>query len=244
MLEYDEDEYSSDESSPSSPQAVLESGCVQTNPALSGLNTEQLTLVYAITLARKMGMELCTCPAKLRCKVCLNCMDTHCVCKCLQQHGQQKQVSTGGAQVTLIEDVARFLAGKSGRNPTPQQREYLASRCSVCHTSVSAVTGGLVQCEHCSITYHVSCLQILADNAPDGPWFCKSCFPQGEYLYYPPLKAISLTAIDRARVVQIVLGEASRLSEDAKLAYVEDYVRRTNLGNGMKFFLFNKKSAE
>eukprot|EP00475_Leptophrys_vorax_P014767 TRINITY_DN2103_c0_g2_i1.p1 TRINITY_DN2103_c0_g2~~TRINITY_DN2103_c0_g2_i1.p1 ORF type:complete len:325 (-),score=50.69 TRINITY_DN2103_c0_g2_i1:89-1063(-) len=236
---------------------------------LQGLTKEQLTVAYAVVLARRMNMEVCTCMLKHRCKVCLNCVTDHCLCNMLKEHQQMRQQqptanlaspaaapppaseqtqhpppqqARPGSQPCFIEELARLLV----RPTNNANQDHLSSICSFCHQHLAASAlasnkAVSVKCENCSIAYHTQCLHINPDALPDGPWYCRGCFPQADYIFYPPIKPAPPTAIERARIMQIVNGEAVRLSEEAKLAFVEDYVKRFNPGNGVRLFIAPKQ---
>lgn len=93
----------------------------------------------------------------------------------------------------------------------------------------------MITCALCKHSYHSRCVGIQSALLPRGNWYCKKCFPEGEHIFYPPCHPLS--PIEKARVVQILRGQATRLSEELQIKYVEEFVSKFDTGSASRLFV-------
>jgi hypothetical protein len=179
---------------------------------------------YAHTLAVHLGLDLCEC-STTRCASCLNCTGLHCLC------AANGLIARLGTQVSVSAETLALAYIDSNPNSKPPQVQQ-QQLCSIC--SSSAGTHAVVRCKHCANLFHCACLEILPERLPEGAWFCNSCFPLGQHIYYPYAKITMPTIMEKARVAQICAGEAKKIPAKVQVRIVENFVKKMSMNTGEK----------
>ena len=197
---------------------------------------QQVSLLYAALLARKHGLELCDC-SKSRCKVCLNCIETHCLCG-RTTSSQAIPASIPAAQVQDL--IGHYIQPRLKTLAASSVAMGVSRSCQICGGACGPDLRMILRCEGCSRCYHATCLSIETGFLPEGLWFCKACFPEAAHIYYPSQKQPQISVLEKARVLQIISGDATNLPAAAQLAFVEHYIQQVPTPSGIKLFVHKK----
>lgn len=193
--------------------------------------SDQMTLLYAALLAKEHGVELCGCKT-LRCKICLHCLDEHCLCG---REKVKKTHKTPNVPYSVSNLVSYFL---KGRVPLKDEKNSSNVSCEVC--ALSCAQKGL-RCGLCCKMFHVECLKLDVNLLPERLWYCKTCIPEMTSLFYPSMNSVAVSLIERARVLQIVTGKAHKLPEKAQMYFVERYVRNMKVAPRTRMFVYKHR---
>jgi hypothetical protein len=160
----------------------------------------------------------------------------HCLCTA---NSAVKKL-TGRDKIDAASLAMTFIESNPNSLP-PIVRSLMGPEvCKVCKNKANVGSVGVVHCKYCTSVFHCQCLNINAELVPGGDWFCNSCFPLGEHIFYPPIKGNQLSPIEKARVMQICSGEADRLNEKQKIKLVEECAKKVSLPNGDKLFCLKR----